>query len=575
MLQEFREIVLARSEFEIGIGERPVPVCCVAKELRSGRTFRIFQDQFGSAPPYASGPDVLFVAYYASAEQGCYRALGWKPPERILDLFTEFRDRTNGLPTPSGSGELGALIYFGLDHMDAVEKKHFQEMIGSRKWRGVLTPEQILDYCARDVRALEQLLPVMEPKIDLPRALLRGRYMAAAAAMEWNRTPIDIETLARLREGWTGIQDQLIAAIDANYGVYEGRSFRANLFEGLLVRLGIPWGRLETGHLDLSDDMFRQMAKAYPAISPLRELRSSLSDLRLNDLAVGRDGWNRTILSAFRARTGRNQPSNSKFIFGPSVWVRGLIKPPPGHGIAYIDWKQQEFGIAAYLSGDANMIAAYLSGDPYLAFGRQAGLIPPDGTKATHKFQRELCKQCVLAVQYGMEAVSLAARIGQPVIVGRDLLRAHRETFATFWRWSDAVLDTAMSTSVLHTAYGWHVHVGEDPNPRSLRNFAIQGNGAEMMRIAACLGTERGVEVCAPVHDAFLICAPLERLDADITLMRQAMAEASRAVLNGFEIGTDVSVVRFPDRYTDERGAVMWARVLELLPVRQPKRATA
>ena len=221
------------------------------------------------------------------------------------------------------------------------------------------------------------------------------------------------------------------------------------------------------------------------------------------------------------------------------------------------------------------MIAAYLSGDPYLAFGRQAGLIPPDGTKATHKFQRELCKQCVLAVQYGMEAVSLAARIGQPVIVGRDLLRAHRETFATFWRWSDAVLDTAMSTSVLHTAYGWHVHVGEDPNPRSLRNFAIQGNGAEMMRIAACLGTERGVEVCAPVHDAFLICAPLERLDADITLMRQAMAEASRAVLNGFEIGTDVSVVRFPDRYTDERGAVMWARVLELLPVRQPKRATA
>ena len=459
--------------------------------------------------------------------------------------------------------------------MDAVEKKHFQEMIGSRKWRGVLTPEQILDYCARDVRALEQLLPVMEPKIDLPRALLRGRYMAAAAAMEWNRTPIDIETLARLREGWTGIQDQLIAAIDANYGVYEGRSFRANLFEGLLVRLGIPWGRLETGHLDLSDDMFRQMAKAYPAISPLRELRSSLSDLRLNDLAVGRDGRNRTILSAFRARTGRNQPSNSKFIFGPSVWVRGLIKPPPGHGIAYIDWKQQEFGIAAYLSGDANMIAAYLSGDPYLAFGRQAGLIPPDGTKATHKFQRELCKQCVLAVQYGMEAVSLAARIGQPVIVGRDLLRAHRETFATFWRWSDAVLDTAMSTSVLHTAYGWHVHVGEDPNPRSLRNFAIQGNGAEMMRIAACLGTERGVEVCAPVHDAFLICAPLERLDADITLMRQAMAEASRAVLNGFEIGTDVSVVRFPDRYTDERGAVMWARVLELLPVRQPKRATA
>jgi hypothetical protein len=569
MLSAFREIVLADFEFEIGIGEQPVPVCCCAKELRSGRTFRIFQGEFGSVPPYATGPDVLFVAYYASAELGCYRALDWPIPERILDLFCEFRDRTNGLTPPAGNGLLGALTYFGLDGMAATEKKEIQQAIGTGTWQGHYSPDEIMDYCASDIDALERLLAVMSPAIDLPRALLRGRYMAAAAAMEWHGVPIDTETLELLREGWTGIQDQLIAAIDANYHVYEGRSFREDRYRDLLIRLGIPLPLLESGRLDLSDDTFRHMAKAYPAVSPLHELRYSLSKLRLNDLAVGRDQRNRTMLSAFRARTGRNQPSNSKFIFGPSVWLRGLIKPPPGYGVAYADWKQQEFAIAAYLSGDANMIAAYLSGDPYLTFGKQAGLIPPDGIREAHEFTRELCKQCVLAVQYGMEAESLAARINQPTIVARDLLRAHRETFAAFWRWSDAVLDTAMSTNVLHTAYGWHIHVGEDPNPRSLRNFVVQGNGAEMMRIAACLATERGVEVCAPVHDAFLICAPLERLDADIALMRQAMVEASRAVLNGFEIGTDVSVVKYPNRYADKRGAVMWQRVLELLPQQQ------
>src|SRR6266446_327691 len=98
-------------------GERPGPVCWVARELRSGRTFRIFQDQFGSAPPWASGP-----VYYASAELGCYRALGWPMPERVLDLFVEFRNHTNmgsksdqERRTPSGAGLLGALIYFGLD----------------------------------------------------------------------------------------------------------------------------------------------------------------------------------------------------------------------------------------------------------------------------------------------------------------------------------------------------------------------------------------------------------------------------------------------------------------------------
>ena len=405
----------------------------------------------------------------------------------------------------------------------------------------------------------------MLPRIDLPRALLRGRYMAAAAAMEHNGTPIDVETLARLRQCWTDIQDQLIAAIDRDYGVYDGRTFKLDRFEALLAAENIPWRRLESGQLDLSDDAFRQQARIYPRVAPLRELRSSLADLRLNDLAVGRDGRNRTILSAFRSRTGRNQPSNTRFIFGPSVWLRGLIKPPPGYAVAYVDWRQQEFGIAAALSGDAAMQTAYRSGDPYLAFAKQAHAVPADATKATHGPQRELFKQCVLAVQYGMEAKSLALRIGQPPIVARDLLRAHRETYRTFWSWSDAALDTAMLTGSLHTVFGWHVHVGENPNPRSLRNFVCQGNGAEMMRLAACLATERGVEVCAPVHDAFLICAPLDRLEEDVAAMRAAMAEASRIVLGGFELGTDVSITRWPDRYMDSRGRVMWDRVMGLL----------
>ena len=102
--------------------------------------------------------------------------------------------------------------------------------------------------------------------------------------------------------------------------------------------------------------------------------------------------------------------------------MRNLIKPPPGYGVAYVDWSQQEHGIAAKLSGDTAMQAAYLSGDPYLEFAKQAGAVPPDATKHTHGPQRELFKQCALAVAYGMEAEGLAGRIGQPVIVGRDLL---------------------------------------------------------------------------------------------------------------------------------------------------------
>ena len=566
MLDVFREVVVADFEFIAAAGERPGPVCLVARELRSGRRFRLWQEQLAAIPPYATGSDVLFVAYYASAELGCYRVLGWPMPERVLDLFIEFRDRTNGLPTPAGAGLLGALTYFGLDAMGTAEKASLRELIlRGGPWT---TDEQaaVLNYCEADVEALVRLLPIMLPRIDLPRALLRGRYMAAAAAMEHNGVPIDVEMWGCLRQGWPTIQDQLIAAIDRDYSVYDGRTFKHDRFASWLATEGIPWPRLKSGQLDLSDDTFRQQARAYPRVSPLRELRSSLADLRPNDLSVGSDGRNRTILSAFRSRTGRNQPSNTRFIFGPSVWLRGLIQPPPGHAVAYVDWKQQEFGIAAALSGDAAMQAAYQSGDPYLAFAKQAGAIPQDASRATHADRRELFKQCVLAVQYGMEAKSLALRIGQPPIVARDLLRAHRETYRTFWRWSDAAVDTAMLTGSLQTVFGWHVHIGENSNPRSLRNFPMQANGAEMLRLACCLATERGIEVCAPVHDAVLICAPLDRLEGDVTAMRAAMAEASQIVLNGFELGTDVSITRWPDRYMDGRGRVMWERVTKLLP---------
>src|SRR5262249_37306397 len=155
-------------------------------------------------------------------------------------------------------------------------------------------------------------------------------------------------------------------------------------FSDWLARAGIPWPRYTSGQLDLRDETFRQMAKVYPAVASLRELRSSLSELHLGNLAVGKDGRNRCLLSPFRARSSRNQPSNSRYIFGPSVWMRSLIKPSEGTGIAYIDWKQQEFGIAAALSNDQLMQTAYRSGDCYLAFAKQANAVPGDATKNTH-----------------------------------------------------------------------------------------------------------------------------------------------------------------------------------------------
>src|SRR5689334_4807618 len=93
----FREAWAVDFEFLASRGDRPVPVCMVAQELRSGRKARLWADQLGSRPPFPLTADVLFVAYYASAELACFKVLGWQMPARILDLYVEFRNSTNCL----------------------------------------------------------------------------------------------------------------------------------------------------------------------------------------------------------------------------------------------------------------------------------------------------------------------------------------------------------------------------------------------------------------------------------------------------------------------------------------------
>jgi hypothetical protein len=222
--------------------------------------------------------------------------------------------------------------------MTTVEKQEMRDLI---MCGGPWTPDErraIIDYCGQDVDALARLLPKMEDAIDLPRALLRGRYTAAVARMEHAGVPIDTATLHRLLGGWDGVRGRLIQAVNARYGVYDGGTFKAERWAAWLANKQIAWPRLPSGSLALDDDTFRQMARAYPAeIGPIRELRLTLGQMRLNALAVGADGRNRTLLSPFQSKTSRNQPSNSRFIFGPSCWLRSLIKPSLGRALAYLD----------------------------------------------------------------------------------------------------------------------------------------------------------------------------------------------------------------------------------------------
>ncbi len=578
-MEQFREIQLIDFEFEQGDGETPVPICMVAREYRSGATIRLGPDELRASDraPFAVGPDVAVIAYFGSAEMGCFQALGWPMPANLIDLYVEFSNRTNGSSRPCGRSLLGALIYYGLSGIPYAEKEEMRQLAMRGGPYSAVELRQLTEYCESDVLALAALLPRMEP-LDIGHAQLRGRYMKAVAVMEATGIPIDYDLLRHLERGWEAIKDALIGEVGQSYlvngadglpkyGLFDGSRFKADRFAEYLEREGLAWPRLASGVLDLADDTFRQMARIYPRLSELRELRHALSQLRLTDLKVGSDRRNRCLLSPFQSKTSRNQPSTSKFIFGSSVWLRGLIRPEPGRAVAYIDWSGQEYGIAAALSGDEAMMADYQSGDPYLMFAKHLHLVPPEASKKTHPDIRESFKVALgLGAMYGAGPPTVATMIGQPTAYADYLLRRHRERYARFWTWRDAAVNHAMLTGKLWTVFGWAIHVEGPANSRSLANFLMQANGAEMMRLACILVTEAGINLCAPVHDALLIEGPAAVIDDLIVETRRLMAQASRTVLGGFELRTGVEPVVYPDRYRDEaRGGPMWDRVMRLL----------
>jgi DNA polymerase I len=368
----------------------------------------------------------------------------------------------------------------------------------------------------------------------------------------------------------------MVPAIDAQYGVYTRDTagdwhFNLELFAAYLKREGITWPLTEKGNLSTKRKTFEDMSKGHPQLENLRQLRHARDKMRKIKLAVGSDGRNRTVLWAFKAKTSRTQPKASQWIFSPAVWLRSLIKPGPGRAVAYVDWSSMEFMIAASLSGDPVMLEFYRGGDPYLSFCKRVGKAPTTANKRTHGPLRERYKPVLLSIQYGVQSETLAGRLGISTFDAHEMLAQHHELFAVYWQWAADWLAHALDTGVMWTPMGWFCRTGiTEFNERSLINFPVQGTGADILRIACVWATRYGLELCAPVHDAILIEAPLDRIEADVALLQEIMRRASRAVLTPpgsavCELRTDAKIIRYPDRYTDPRGDEIWARVLELL----------
>jgi DNA polymerase I len=560
-------------------GTQTTPVCMVARELGSDRLIRRWL--FGSRPPppFEISDDVLFVTYFATAELGSFLALGWPLPRYIIDLYTEFWLVTNEFNPfrrsddslelakreKQGRKLLDALKWAGIPGITSDQKTAERELI--RRGAPWTTAEQhrIITYCQTDVDPLGALLErlllhIRRVPSGLAQALYRGRYWRPVAHAEHDGLMVDLPEVQRLRRYWEPIKLSLVRDLDT-FGMYDGTTLKRDRLYCHLYKHGIDWPRTATGLPKTDQKTWEANVPAHPQLAPLAELHHTLNDLKLEQIAIGLDGRNRALLGPFGTATGRNAPKASEYLFSQAKWLRPWIKPHEGRALAYLDWSSHEVAIAAALANDAALLDAVSTGDPYMGFLRMAGMVPADAARADYEELRALAKTCFLAQNYGQGVAGLAARTGMSYLEADDLRRRMMRTFPKFTTWSAHMVDVAQGRGCLSTKFGWLVHVAADDRETSLKNFMVQATGAEMFRLAACLGSERGVSIVAMVHDAVMVEGPADAIEDTIATMRAAMDEASKTVLDGYVVNVDEKIVRFPDRYIDPDGWPMWNKV--------------
>jgi len=575
-------------EYDLVAGDLPKVLCMVAyvldANLQHVRTIRMWRGEFGTTPPFDIGSDALFVAYSAWAELTCFLTLGWEFPEHVFDLHTAYLAASNVL-LPYNPDEVrkrqrkrlsDACRAYRIDGWECIDKETMSRDIGEGRWRDY-GREAGLEYCEEDVRASTELLRRQlrgrgRFQADVERVLHWSNYSAKAIAkIQARGMPIDVPLWNLVQENKAAIVGELLQQFDPSYGndspIYtpEGE-FSYERFERWLTSSGVTaWPRLESGRLDVDGDAFRMMYHT-PGIEELHALRESLGVIVRAKLPIGRDGRNRPSLFPFCTATGRN--AHAKSLYNAHASVRSFMVFPKDTIGVYLDWRTQEIGIAAALSGNQALMNDYRAGDVYHALAKLCGLTndaDPQHWKKENPAMRQRMKPLQLGINYMMGVPSLARGLDRHPLIASTIIERHRQTYPRFWQWRNDQVHAAMLNRQIESVFGWPLYLSHSPNKRTLCNFPMQGNGAEMLRLAAWRLCEAGIIPNMLIHDGILLeVRDKEQIAQAIDIMKAT----GRDVCNGFEIGVDVDqLLEYGARYRDNRPMAqkMWVTIIRVL----------
>ncbi len=525
-------------------GERQDPICIVYKNFTTGEIIKTHGNSLGHLP--YSKKTTLFVAHNAGAEVHSMLSLGMGPPKYIWDTMIE--DKKLYFGRVKGHGLLRVANRYKIQNVISEDlKKHYIDLILSEQY----TPkefEQILNYCLSDVetlekvflnqlRSLEELHKLKGPREIFTQALFSGWAMSATAQIEFNGIPINNDLLSKITDNYPAICKEIITDINSRIDIFDDDfTFNHKKFEILIKKLKLypRWPKTKTGKLRTDEETIFRFAQENKEINDYYLAREFLDSQKLKGFIPGPDGRARTPLHMYGIKTGRTNQSTSRYPFNCAKPMRNIIKADPDKIGIYFDYRNQEIAIAAYLSGDPQLIASVECGDPYIKTAQLTKAVPDGATKKTHPIERSLYKTSLLATLYGQGIKNMSARLALSIDAGTELQVKIKKTYHVYFTWIKKIVDQCMIRGHMSSKLGWRywIQLSAAINPRTIYNFPIQSNGSEMLRVAAIGICNAGIECNALIHDGLLVHVPRKKFRKQFMKVKKIMEDASRKILN-------------------------------------------
>ncbi len=394
--------------------------------------------------------------------------------------------------------------------------------------------------------------------------------MPVVAAMEARGMLLDGGYLAQLSKRYHADLAEIEGRIYATCGGPFNLNSPRQLGEVLFDRLGIGAGkgkRTATGQRSTREDELRRYAAGNPIVGDIleyRELQKLLSTYidTLPKLADA-EGRLHAHFSQTGTTTGRMSSQSPNMQNIPIKTTRGAairraIVAPEGFSLLAADYSQIELRVAAFLSGDEQLIASFAAGeDIHTAVAAQVFGVPVD---VVDKEMRRRAKVINFGILYGMGAHALAEAIGASRAEAQAYLVEYFKRFSGIARYVEAVKAEVHSRGYTETWFGRRRSFPGIRSPlpyvqaaaeRMALNAPIQGTQADIIKIAM-VRIEQGFKDGGLLGDAFLTCQIHDELmfevrDACVNRVLALVRETMQGVLSlsdtrGVPLPVEVSV---------------------------------